>query len=129
MLCVLCCSSLYAQFGGGGMGGGGMGGGGMGGGGMGGMGGGGRGGRGGGSGGSGGSGGGGAGGDDGSDDTTVPFITVNDTTLQILAPLPKHTEPQLHPEDSKWYRLLITFDVEISNQPRVTKNNNSEDQT
>ncbi|MEO1991343.1 MAG: DUF1598 domain-containing protein, partial [Pirellulales bacterium] len=34
MLCVLCCSSLYAQFGGGGMGGGGMGGGGMGGGGM-----------------------------------------------------------------------------------------------
>jgi len=93
-----------------------------------------RGGRGGGMGGPGGSGGsggsgGGAGGDDDSDDTTVPYISVNDSTLNILAPLPKHTDPQLHPIDSVWYRLLITFEVEISKQPRVTKNSNSEDQS
>jgi len=111
---------------GGGIGGMGGGMGGMGGG----MGGGGRSGGAGGSGGSGGSGGGAGGrGDDGSDDTTVPFISVNDSTLNVLAPLPEHTEPKLHPKDSIWYRLLITFEVEIKHQPRMTKNDDSENQS
>ena len=92
---------------GGGMGGGGMGGrgGGMGGGGMG-----------------GGQPGGGDNGDGAANDKTVPSEPVTAGTLNALAPLPKHTEPQLHPEGYLWYRLLVTFDVELVPQPRAVSN-------
>jgi len=61
--------------------------------------------------------GGGSGGNNDSD-SEVPFIPVDVSTMNVLAPLPDHTEKQLHPEGETWYRLLITFDVEILPQPR-----------
>ncbi len=95
--------------GGGGMGGGGMGGGGMGGGGM---------------------GGGGTGdgndGDGSSDDKTIRSEMVTNATLNSLAPLPKHTEPQLYPAETSWYRLLVTFEVEILPQPRTASTQESD---
>jgi hypothetical protein len=49
----------------------------------------------------------------------IPFEEVTTSTLDGLAPLPKHTDPQLHPQDLKWYRATITFEVEILPQPRM----------
>jgi len=59
-------------------------------------------------------------GDQGSSDSTVPFVPVNVSTMNVLAPLPEHTEPKLHPAGQMWYRLLITFEVEILPQPRAS---------
>ena len=47
----------------------------------------------------------------------IPFKEVTTGTLDELAPLPKHTDPQLHPENVEWFRATITFDVEIAAQP------------
>jgi hypothetical protein len=49
----------------------------------------------------------------------IPAIPVSVATMNELAPLPKHTEIQLHPEDLPWYRLKITFEVELLPQPRA----------
>jgi type IV pilus assembly protein PilM len=54
---------------------------------------------------------------------TVPFKQVTDETLDELAPLPQHTDPQLHPEGVEWYRATITFEVEIFPQPHVGEKN------
>ena len=91
--------------GGGGRGGGGIGGGGRGGGGIG--------------------GGGTSGGSDTGTNDTIPFVPVDISSMHVLAPLPEHTEPLLHPAGQTWYRLLITFEVEILPQPRP----NSVDET
>ncbi len=50
---------------------------------------------------------------------TIPFVAVSVSTIDSLAPLPENTEPLLHKEGEHWYRLLITFDVEILPQPRT----------
>jgi hypothetical protein len=42
--------------------------------------------------------------------------------LDELAPLPKHTDPQLHPQEVEWFRATITFQVEISPQPKTSDN-------
>jgi hypothetical protein len=47
----------------------------------------------------------------------IPFKEVTTGTLDELAPLPKHTDPQLHPVNVEWFRATITFDVEIAAQP------------
>ncbi len=51
----------------------------------------------------------------------IPFEEVTASTLDGLAPLPKHTDPQLHPQDLEWYRATITFQVEILSQPRTNE--------
>ena len=55
---------------------------------------------------------------DDSNEASIPFTPVTSKTLDELAPLPEHTEPKLHPESMKWYRGLVTFEVEILPQPR-----------
>ncbi len=58
-------------------------------------------------------------GDANPDEDLVPAIPVSVGTMNALAPLPKHTEIQLHPEDLPWYRMKITFEVELLQQPRT----------
>jgi hypothetical protein len=55
---------------------------------------------------------------DDSNEASIPFTPVTSKTLNELAPLPEHPEPKLHPESMKWYRGLVTFEVEILLQPR-----------
>ena len=70
-------------------------------------------------------GGGTSGGSDTGTNDTIPFVPVDISSMHVLAPLPEHTEPLLHPAGQTWYRLLITFEVEILPQPRP----NSVDET
>ena len=54
--------------------------------------------------------------------SNIPFTEVTTSTLDELAPLPKHTDPQLHPQEVEWFRATITFQVEISPQPKTSDN-------
>ena len=67
----------------------------------------------------------GGGNDDQETEPEIPSLPVDVSTLNVLAPLPKHTEPKLHPEGELWYRLLITFEVELLPQPRLASSENT----
>lgn len=56
-------------------------------------------------------------------DPVIPFEQVTPSSLNVLAPLPEHTEPKLHPEGEEWYKAVVTFEVEILPQPRQIASN------
>ena len=67
-------------------------------------------------------------GDQGATEGMIPFESLTVSTMNTLAPLPEHTESKLHPQGESWYRILITFEVEILPQPRRISSEESEGQ-
>ena len=47
-----------------------------------------------------------------------PFVPVTASSMNALAPLPKHPESKLHPADTVWFRATISYEVELITQPR-----------
>ena len=70
--------------------------------------------------------GGGSDGDQSPDGADIQSIPVTTLSLNELAPLPKHPESKLHPEDSVWFRATITYEVELLKQPRQASVNGSD---
>ncbi|MBT6164908.1 MAG: type IV pilus assembly protein PilM [Phycisphaerae bacterium] len=67
--------------------------------------------------------GGGSGGSPPVDDAVIPYVPVTTSSLNVLAPLPKHPESKLHPEGKIWFRATITYEVELLKQPRQAQAN------